>query len=324
TRAFDEVRYRRTLLQGLGGLDKCHVRARTQSCIGTPDRLIEPQDSPRVRARDDDELRILPGCDGGSDFRQIFFQRHDHFVVQMPALLREALVLDVQAGDPAPLVFAHGASSVELIAVTGIGIRDHRYVDSRCQPAGVVRHLGHGDEAVVGISERGRGTGASHIDRIKTGLSDSPGRDAVIGPRCHEHAVAAQQLTKLSGCIHVRLLRRSLQHDRRGSGFFAKRLRSAGSHCAAAISMLRCKGGGAKATMPHESSPARSRLSPVQTLALENGALVLAGRANELTDYLSLKRSCLVGAHCWAFQAARMSAPVADHTPPWLWMRSST
>src|SRR5262249_56342454 len=95
TRAFDEARYRRDFLQGLGCFDKRHVRTRTQSGIGTLDRLIEPQDSPRIRARDDDELRILSGCDSSPNFRQIIFQGDDHLVVQMPALLREALVLDV-------------------------------------------------------------------------------------------------------------------------------------------------------------------------------------------------------------------------------------
>src|SRR5262245_7109744 len=99
--------------------------------------------------------------------------------------------------------------------------------------------------------------------------------------------------------------------------------------------MLRCKRGGPRPpcrTRKLAGTQHAAALSPVKTLAishrgyviLENGALVPAGRANELTDNLSLKRFRLVGAHCWAFQAARMSAPVADHTPPWLWMRSST
>src|SRR5262245_46510762 len=69
-------------------------------------------------------------------------------------------------------------------------------------------------------------------------------------------------------------------------------------------------------------SPAQALLSPLAA-TYSDGAIALTGQANELADNPSLKRSPLVIAHCWAFQAARMSAPVADHTAPWLWMRSS-
>ena len=50
---------------------------------------------------------------------------------------------------------------------------------------------------------------------------------------------------------------------------------------------------------------------------LENGAIWQAAPMSlRAMPASSAPISVPSGAHCWAFQAARMSAPVADHTPP--------
>ena len=90
----------------------------------------------------------------------------------MAAFLREDLVLDVHGGDAAPFVFAHRAHHVELVAVAGVGIGDHRQADRARDPAGVVDHLGHAWQAVVGIAERRRGAGAGHVDGSEAGVLD--------------------------------------------------------------------------------------------------------------------------------------------------------
>ncbi len=151
------------------------------AALARRDRFVEAEHGARVGARDDDEVGIVPRGDGGADLGEKLVERNDRLVVEVAALLREALVLDVQAGDAAPLVFAHRTGRIELVAVAGIGIGDDRHIDGGGDPAGIVRHLRHGDEPVVGIAERRRGAGAGHVDGIEAGLRDGARGDAVIG-----------------------------------------------------------------------------------------------------------------------------------------------
>ena len=144
--------------------------------------------------------------DRRADLGEKFVARDDHLVVEVAALLREALVLDVQAGDAAPLVLPHRARRVELVAVAGIGIGDHRHVDGRGDAAGIVGHLRHGDEPIVGIAERRRRAGAGHVDRAEAGLRDGARGDAVVGAGRDGQAVALQQLPELPCSTHGRLL----------------------------------------------------------------------------------------------------------------------
>jgi hypothetical protein len=138
----------------------------------------------------------------GANLGDELVARHDRLVVEVAALLREALVLDVQPGDAAPLVLAHGAGGVELVAVAGIGVGDHRNVDGRGDTSGIVGHLRHCEEAVVGIAERRRGAGAGHVDRVEAGLHDGARGDAIVGAGRDHHAAALQQLAQLPGSSH--------------------------------------------------------------------------------------------------------------------------
>src|SRR3954463_6291879 len=95
-RALDELRYGSDLFHGLRRLDKGHVGAGFERRIGTADRFFEAQHGARIRARDDHEIRIRPRRDRRAHLREILVKRHDHLVVEMAALLREALILDMQ------------------------------------------------------------------------------------------------------------------------------------------------------------------------------------------------------------------------------------
>ena len=149
-----------------------------------------------------DEIAVAAGRGGGADLRQPILARHDLLVVEMAAFLRKALVLDMDAGDAARLVFAHGAHDVELVAVAGIGVGDHRQLDRGGDAAGVVDHLRHRDQAEIGIAERRRGAGAGHVDAVEPGLRDQLRGDAVIGAGCDHHAVPAQQFAKAARLGH--------------------------------------------------------------------------------------------------------------------------
>ena len=142
------------------------------------------------------EVGAAAGRGRGADLGQPILARHDLLVVEMAAFLGEALVLDMDAGDPARLVFAHRAHGVELVAVAGIGVGDDRQVDRGGDAAGVVDHLRHRHQAEIGVAERRRGAGAGHVDAVEPGALDQPRGDAVIGAGRDHHAVAPQQLAK--------------------------------------------------------------------------------------------------------------------------------
>ena len=124
----------------------------------------------------------------------------------MPALLGETLILDVHAGDAELLVFAHGTDHVQLVAVSGIGIGDHRDIDGRRDAASVGGHLAHGDQTVVGVAQRRRCPRAGHVDGGKAGALDGTGADAVVGARRRQHGGLGQQGAQLVGYSHRRIL----------------------------------------------------------------------------------------------------------------------
>ena len=157
--------------------------------VGAADRFFQPEHGARIRARDDEEIRIGAGRHRRAHLGEVFVERDDHLVVEMAALLREALILDMQAGDAAPLVFADGARGIELVAIAGVGIGDHRHVDRGRDAPGIVGHLRHGHEAVVRVAERRGRAGAGHVDGRKARLRDGARRNAVIGARRHDHVL---------------------------------------------------------------------------------------------------------------------------------------
>ena len=114
----------------------------------------------------------------------------------MAAFFREALVLNMNAGDSGSLVFAYGAHGVEFVAIAGVGVGDNRETDRRGDAAAIRDHLRHRDEPEIGIAQgRGR-TRAGHVDRFEAGPFDEPRRDAVIGARRDDHTVSPQESAK--------------------------------------------------------------------------------------------------------------------------------
>jgi len=172
------------------------------AALARANRLIEARHGTRIGAGDDHEIGAAARRGGGTDLGQPILARHDLLVVEMAAFLREALVLDMDAGDPDGLVFAHGAHDVQFVAVAGIGIGDDRQSDRSRDPAGIGHHLRHRHQAEIGIAEHRRGAGAGHVDRVGPGTLDEPRRDAIIGTRRHHHPVAPQEFAKAGRLGH--------------------------------------------------------------------------------------------------------------------------
>ena len=119
-------------------LDEQHVRARVGVDPRPGDRGVEALDGGGVGARDEHEVGVAPGGDGGADLAGHLVGADQGLAAHVPALLRHHLVLQVDAGHPGLLVLPHRAHYVDRVAVPGVGVGDHRHVDGRDDPAGVV------------------------------------------------------------------------------------------------------------------------------------------------------------------------------------------
>ena len=213
TGALDELGHRLDFGDRLRRFEEGHVGAGGECSVHAGDRLLEADDGAGIRARDQQEIRICPGRGGGANLRQIFVERDHRLVVEVAAFLREALVLDVEPGDAALLVLAHGPRHVELVAVAGIGVGDHRDFHRGGEAAGVVRHLAHGEEAVIGVAERRGGAGAGHVHGGKAGLLDGARADAVVSAGRDQQAVLREQPAQ------SRRRRGNLHSHERSSGY---------------------------------------------------------------------------------------------------------
>ena len=94
------------------------------------------------------------------------------------------------------------ANHVQFVAVTGVGVGDHRNIDGTHDAGRVGDHLGHGHQAEIRITVRRGGAGAGHVDRWEAGLSDEPGGDAVIGARSDHHRLGLEQRAQPCGRCH--------------------------------------------------------------------------------------------------------------------------
>src|SRR5690606_26700591 len=134
-----------------------HVRAGLGVGASAGDRVVESVDRGGVGARDEHEVGVAAGGDGGADLAHHFVGRDDGLAGHVPALLRHHLVLEVDTGDPGLFVGSYGAHDVDRIAVSGVGVGDHGDVDGGDDAGRVVDHLGAGQEADVGPADQRRG-----------------------------------------------------------------------------------------------------------------------------------------------------------------------
>ncbi len=114
----------------------------------------------------------------------------------MTAALGGHLILDVQSGNAAHLVLAHGARHIQFIPVAGVGIGDQGQLHRARQYAGALGHLAHREEPVVREAACGRCAGAGHIYGVEAGLLDHFGRHAIVGAGRNEDLRAQKKFAK--------------------------------------------------------------------------------------------------------------------------------
>jgi hypothetical protein len=93
-------------------------------------------------------------------------------------VLRENLVLHVDAGNPGVLVAAYRAVDVGDGLPERIGVHDHRYRDDPRAASCLLDHLGRGEGPVVGngVVHHG-GRVAAHVCRLETHVLDDASRE---------------------------------------------------------------------------------------------------------------------------------------------------
>ena len=128
-------------------------------------------------------------------FASISASGNDLLPFHVTALLGCHLILDVDAGDPRPLVLLHGADDVERVAVAGVGVGDDRQFAGGDDPGGVVDHLAHREQADVGPPEqRRRRPEPGHVHRREPRLFHQAGAETVEDAGSQYRVRACQQL----------------------------------------------------------------------------------------------------------------------------------
>ena len=176
------------LIRGLGRLHEEDVGAGLAVAAGTLQRRVQALHRARVGAGDDEEVRALARGDRGGHLGRHLAGADELLALHVPALLGHDLVLEMDGGDAGRLVLVDRADHVERIAVSRVGVRDHRDPDRLCDPPRVVNHLREGEQSNVGPAQPPRGgPEPGHIDRGKARLLDEPRAERVIAAGRQHH-----------------------------------------------------------------------------------------------------------------------------------------
>ncbi len=168
--------------QRLRSFDERQVGTRVERAVGARHGLVEIDDRASVGAGDDRELRFAPRRDGGANLRQKRLAIDDPLVVEMAAAFGELLILEMDRSHARSFELANGASDVQLVAVTGVGVGDHGNVHDGGDAPRVLDHLGHGHQAIVRKPGRCGRACTGHVHGGESRLHDQPRGDAVVGP----------------------------------------------------------------------------------------------------------------------------------------------
>ena len=114
-------------------------------------------------------------------------------VVQVAALLRQQLVLDMHRRGAGVLEAAHHVHDVERLAVAGVAVDQQRQTGGARDLADEEAHLVHRDHAEVGDAHRGGHRGAGQIQRLEPGRLRLQRGHAVVRARHLQDAGAGEQ-----------------------------------------------------------------------------------------------------------------------------------
>ena len=159
-------------------------------------RVVEAVRLDCVRAGDDLEAIVVPCVAGGGDARRELVGLEHFRAFEVPAALREDLVLELDRGGARSLVATYGAHDIGGAAEAGVAIDDERERGGFGESKDVVDHVALRDQPDVGQSEvRERASGAGDVrGRVPGQLDGTRGepvedswRDDQPGPAFDRH-----------------------------------------------------------------------------------------------------------------------------------------
>ena len=129
--------------------------------------------------------------------------RDDVLALDVPAALREDLILELDARDAGAFQLVHGADHLRDLAVARVGIGDHGDPDRRAEPPRVVDHLRRARDAEVGQAEgRSRGRVPAAVDRLEAGALQQPARERVERAGHDQDLPAGESLAQCPASAH--------------------------------------------------------------------------------------------------------------------------
>jgi len=133
-----------------------------------------------IGTREDHHLRIVARVDRGAQLLH-HLRRRDHvFAVEVPAALREGLVLEHHRARARTLQQPHRTAHVHRVAEAGVRIHDDRQVHRIADRRHVVDELGDRGQPHVGLAQVPVGDRrAAHEHRLEAGRRDEAGAERI-------------------------------------------------------------------------------------------------------------------------------------------------
>ena len=167
-------------------------------------------------------------------------------VVQMAALLRQDLVLDMDRAGARLLEGAHHVHDVQRLAVAGVAVDQHRQARGARDLADEEADLVDRDDAEIGQAHRGRHRRAGKIQRVEARGAGLQRRHAVVRARQLQDAGPVEQRAEALARGHGR----QIGGDEIGHFFLPKKLNVPGADACPAIR---------QAGPPRRSGPSRTK-----------------------------------------------------------------
>src|SRR5258706_11067050 len=176
--------------------------------------LVQALNGDGVRSRDDYQFVLPAGLDRRPDLLHGLAEGYELLAFEVPALLGDHLILNLNRRRTGAYEFLHRAVQVHGVAVAGVNVANDRNLHCAGHFPDLIQHLAHRDQAHVGQRELTvRDAGAGRVDDRKSRELDEAGCQAVIGAGCNQERVACEQLSEISGVRHHVTFRLSVARD---------------------------------------------------------------------------------------------------------------
>ena len=134
-------------------LDEQHIGASIAHLATSFDCLMQPIGRPGIGPSNDKKFRISTSCHSCADLGDHLACRHHRLIFHMATLLGHDLIFDMDPGNASLLERPHRMAHVDRVAITSIGIGEHRKMSCRHDPTCILGHLIQTEKSYIRLSE---------------------------------------------------------------------------------------------------------------------------------------------------------------------------